>query len=54
MPNVYRTLTLANSEHFCSTYRTDTLSSWLAVLHFDRLWIIHLSLLAAFHTISLH
>jgi hypothetical protein len=45
---------LANSEHLGAAARADTLCRWLAVLHGNRLRILHFLLGAALHTVCLH
>jgi len=47
-------LTLPDSEHLGATYRTDTLSSWLAVLHGYGPAVLYFPLGTTFHAISLH
>jgi hypothetical protein len=47
-------LFFADSEHFCSAGRTNTLRSRLAVLHGNALGIAHIFLGAALYTICLH
>jgi len=48
------TLALTYSEHLSPALWTSTLRSWLAVLHFDGLWIAHFPLGAALHAVCLH
>ncbi len=52
--NWYQDSALPNSEHFCSTGGTGTLSRWSAIFHCDRLGILHFFPGTAFHTIGLH
>ncbi len=47
-------LALSDPEHLGAAYGTDTLSSWLAVLHGYSPCIPYFPLGAAFHTVSLH
>ena len=47
-------LALPDFEHLGAANRADSLSRRLAVLHFDRRRILHLSFGPALHTICLH
>ena len=47
-------LALPDFEHLGAANWADSLSRRLAVLHFDRRWILHLSLGPALHAICLH
>jgi hypothetical protein len=49
-----RYLALADSEHLGTALWASTLCGWLAILHFDGLWIAHFPFSAAFHTVRLH